>query len=198
MYASGEVVLDEEVEGVRQFVGAGRAGGKGLWAQWLVSRSPGDSRNGPYVGLRDNEGRFYAWKVDAMTRVTGALSEDVAFGYSAGRISLFALKAGYAYPLVGRPLEAPWYADGTAVPLYIAPGPFVRVAGANTSAADCLNVRVNPALGASVLGCFRDGTLLRLADGSTSSLGSDRAPWYPVITPNGRGGWASGEFLVVP
>ncbi len=68
------------------------------------------------------------------------------------------------------------------------PGPFARV---NTPG-DCLNVRAEPSTSAQSLGCFKDGVLLHVTGGEAVSGG---ITWLPVTTPNGRAGWASGEFL---
>ena len=61
-----------------------------------------------------------------------------------------------------------------------------------TGAGDCLNVRERPEMSAPVLACYRDGVLLRDRDESREAGG---VTWLAVATPDGREGWASGEFL---
>ena len=57
---------------------------------------------------------------------------------------------------------------------------------------DCLNVREAASRSAPSIACYRDGVLLFergeavIAEGMT---------WVPVTTPEGKDGWASGEFL---
>ncbi|MBE0608980.1 MAG: hypothetical protein IH609_06350 [Dehalococcoidia bacterium] len=57
---------------------------------------------------------------------------------------------------------------------------------------DCLNVRETPSEAAASLGCYRDGVLL-FEGGETRIEGA--TTWVAVTTPDGRGGWASAEFL---
>lgn len=72
--------------------------------------------------------------------------------------------------------------------LSVATGPFVRVANAG----DCLNVRESASTDAKVLGCFKDGVLLKDRAKTEQSGGIN---WMAVATPDGREGWASSEFL---
>ncbi|MBA4179458.1 MAG: hypothetical protein C0506_02620 [Anaerolinea sp.] len=70
----------------------------------------------------------------------------------------------------------------------VVPGAVVRVA----TGGDCLNVRDEPSVTATSLGCFKDAVLL--ADrGQSTSVGA--ITWVAVSTPDGRPGWASAEFL---
>lgn len=68
-------------------------------------------------------------------------------------------------------------------------GPVARVAGAG----DCLNVREQPSKASTSLGCFRDGVLLQVR--GQAEQAADGITWVAVETPDGRAGWASGEFL---
>lgn len=70
----------------------------------------------------------------------------------------------------------------------VEPGPFLRVSGAG----DCLNVRESASTSARSLGCFADNVLLRDLSGTESAGG---ITWRKVGIPDGRQGWASGEFL---
>lgn len=65
-----------------------------------------------------------------------------------------------------------------------------RVARVNTGG-DCLNVRESASAVSASLGCYRDGVLLFERGGSTV----DGVAWVAIITPTGREGWASAEFL---
>ena len=57
---------------------------------------------------------------------------------------------------------------------------------------DCLNVRESPGPGGPVLGCFKDGTLLKdLAE----IREEDGISWLNVATPQGREGWAALAYL---
>ena len=83
----------------------------------------------------------------------------------------------------------PACSHGTQRVISLQRAPFARV----KTGSDCLNVREQPGQASLSLGCFKDGVLLRVrpqpeqtADGST---------WLAVGTPDGRAGWASGEFL---
>jgi len=80
--------------------------------------------------------------------------------------------------------------SGGPVPRYVTAGPFARV----VSGDDCLNVRAEPTAAGDILGCFADGVLLPLREGTAA--GSQA--WLPVRTPDGRNGWAAAEFLNVP
>ena len=74
---------------------------------------------------------------------------------------------------------------GGPQPLLVDPGSFARV----VTGADCLNVRSEPLLSASVLGCMADRVVMaRRAEVATRG-------WVAVTTPDGRDGWASSEFL---
>lgn len=79
---------------------------------------------------------------------------------------------------------------GGPVPVAALTEPFARVAGAG----DCLNVRAEPRLGSAVLGCFLDGVLLPLREGSREQ---DGMTWLAVKTPIGVEGWAADTFLEV-
>ena len=68
-------------------------------------------------------------------------------------------------------------------------GPIARVAGTG----DCLNVREQPSKASASLGCFKDGVLLQLR--GPADQAADGVTWVAVETPDGRAGWASGEFL---
>jgi len=67
-------------------------------------------------------------------------------------------------------------------------GHFAQVSGVG----DCLNVRVQPTLSSGVLGCYADGVLLST---NAETLQADGVTWLLVRTPDGRGGFASTEFL---
>ncbi|MGI8424639.1 MAG: LuxR C-terminal-related transcriptional regulator [Chloroflexota bacterium] len=82
-------------------------------------------------------------------------------------------------------------ADGTSqsiLPIALVPGPFLRVSNAET----CLNVRERPDLTAPVVGCLRDGVLVR-DRGERQTTGG--ITWAAVSDPRGHDGWASLEFL---
>lgn len=92
------------------------------------------------------------------------------------------------------PIEPQFFMDNYGpgnrkFPLAYLPGPFARV---NTPR-DCLNVRAAPSTTSESLGCIGDGVLLRIGPGTEVLLGS--TTWVPLVTPDGRAGWASGEFL---
>lgn len=190
----GEAVFGAPPGGPASFVDAGVAGGGAVWAQWTTARAEGGVDT--FVGLRDG-GDLYTWPVAQGTRVLGSVRDDLAFGFVDGRLALFALRAGFAYPLAG-PFSVPLYGEARSLPIAVVEGPFVRVRGAGSGPADCLNVRANPALGEPVLGCYRDGTLLRLAVDTRGEGPGDGGAWVPVATPGGQAGWASGAFLQVP
>jgi len=124
---------------------------------------------------------------------TGYLGDEYAFGnldsFQLDRIPygnypvLYDLKAGTVTPILG------WFKESSRNRLLaLLPGTFLRVA--NTG--DCLNVRAEPDTGAQALRCYRDGVLLR-DRGETREAGG--ITWRAVTTPDGREGWASGEFL---
>lgn len=58
---------------------------------------------------------------------------------------------------------------------------------------ECLHLREAPATTGASLGCFADGVILRLRGEGREDGGRY---WYAVETPDGRDGWAAGEFLV--
>ena len=64
-----------------------------------------------------------------------------------------------------------------------------------TGTSDCLNVREKPTLDAKVVGCYPDGVLLAQADQQQNFAGSNGITWSLVLTPDGRFGYASTEFL---
>ena len=64
-----------------------------------------------------------------------------------------------------------------------------------TGTSDCLNVREKPTLDAKVVGCYADGVLLAQADEQQNFAGSNGITWSLVLTPDGRFGYASTEFL---
>ena len=97
---------------------------------------------------------------------------------------LIDLRRGVIHPL--RTLQG----DGgvTTFVRSVRTGPFARVAGTG----DCLNVRETASADATVLGCYRDGVLLRLgADPATRS----ESAWLPVETLDGRHGFAAAAYL---
>ena len=76
--------------------------------------------------------------------------------------------------------------------------PFVRAALVGTftrvkTGADCLNVRESPRTASLSLGCYKDGVLLRVRPQPEQT--AEGVTWLAVETPDGRAGWASGEFL---
>lgn len=124
---------------------------------------------------------------------TGYLGDEYAFGnlasYQLDRTPygnypvLYDLRAGTVTPILG------WFEESRRNRmLALVPGDFLRVA--NTG--DCLNVRAEADTDAEVLSCYRDGVLLR-DRGETREAGG--VTWRAVTAPDGREGWASGEFL---
>jgi hypothetical protein len=74
---------------------------------------------------------------------------------------------------------------GGPIPLFVQRGGFAMVKTGD----DCLNVRQTPAQDATVLGCYADRVILAMGGAEPSGT------WLPVLTPDGRQGWASAEFL---
>jgi hypothetical protein len=129
-----------------------------------------------------------------MVSFAPSLFGDRFAGHGTGDINLPAIvdwNAGTVSPILEH------FADGILGPksgspavLAVAKGPFVRV----TTGSDCLNVREVPGKSSvAVLGCFRDGVLLRLRPEPEQPFGG--AIWLAVATPDGQSGWASAEFL---
>jgi len=71
-------------------------------------------------------------------------------------------------------------------------GPFAKVV--NTGS--CLNMRIAPNESAEVLECVADGVLLTEFSGPGIDVAPyDHSAWQFVVTPLGKGGWASTDYL---
>ena len=163
------------------------------WQTWLRP-IPGVEQFRMYASQTDSSGRLkriYSW--DSDIRFTSFSGDDIILGNAVLPISVTALsfptvlidlRRGVIHPL--RTLQG----DGgvTTFVRSVRTGPFARVAGTG----DCLNVRETASADANVLGCYRDGVLLRLgADPATRS----ESAWLPVETLDGRHGFAAAAYL---
>lgn len=98
------------------------------------------------------------------------------------------LDAG-TYAFIHDPFYDPACSHGTQRVISLQRAPFARV----KTGSDCLNVRETPAQASLSLGCFKDGVLLRVRGQAEQT--AEGITWVAVETPDGRSGWASGEFL---
>jgi hypothetical protein len=172
------------------------------------------------VGLVDDSGRVirsWSWTKggagDNLLLVGGQLSENrlygvvmtpewFEFGTDSPGITQDELRHGRMFPIeiavinldtaTIHPLWGPSFdLTGNQNPyaVHIDKGPVRRV----TTGGDCLNVRGDPAVSSTSLGCFRDGVLLHLR--TETEQNADDIAWVAVESPDGSDGWAAAEFL---
>ncbi len=187
---------------------ASRAGKLEIEVAWSMPGLSGDQREG-YLGFLDlSSSKFravYEWRLrDGLGAfwIAGWLSDTVAIGraefdptryqqpgpISNGVPAVFDFSRGTVAPIASFVPTLAGKAGGP-VPVGILLGPFTRV----KTGADCLNVREKPAKASLSLGCYKDGVLLRVRPQPEQT--ADGVTWVAVETPDGRAGWASGEFL---
>jgi hypothetical protein len=143
------------------------------------------------------------WRVRLLLVWSGGFYLGAALGPSTviGNVTLPAPSYAFLPALIDteaftiRPIREPF---GTEAPFEsgrnfiraLAHGPFARV----VSPGDCLNIREDAALDASVLACAADGVLLQ---DTRVTRAADGRSWRSVITPAGVAGWADLQFLEV-
>jgi hypothetical protein len=186
------------------------------WAEWAL-RAPGEQTPGyVYIGHIDRDGQMKdAWALPGDTLwlegefrrsgdappalygrfrfgTPGTYGSNTSFG------AVLDLATAHVHPLAELTRGAP---ESTFVHIQglVQLGPpergpqasFLRVTGTG----DCLNVREAPSLDAPVFACYADGVLFGQADQLQNFAGADNITWSLVITPDGRNGFASTEFL---
>ncbi|MGE0601477.1 MAG: hypothetical protein AB7J35_18680 [Dehalococcoidia bacterium] len=188
---TGTLTADDSVNSVR-FLPDGNA-----LVGWNTGASKPGSPTKSLLGLFTPSGD-QVWRHDfaqgAEFGINAVLTPGVAIGngdlqYPAiGRIpALIDLKAGTVQALTG-PFDAPPL-QGRNTFEALLHGPFAVV----DAPGDCLNIRQDPAVTATVITCAKDQALLYVL-GPTAATG-DNIHWLRVRTLAGQEGWASDEFL---
>jgi hypothetical protein len=101
------------------------------------------------------------------------------------RAVLIDTATGLMHPIRGLPRDASPLPGNFAWPRLAIKGKFLRV----ETGSDCLNVRESASTGSRSLGCYASGVLLRQREANAP------AGWQPVLTPGGRPGFASSQYL---
>lgn len=165
---------------------------KGWLVRWHSYQTDEFGDAGERIGAVDGFGALHGWAVPAASDARAIVPLDsaslTALGVYDGEPALFAFAAGYVYPL--RQLTG-FVKLGPVVPVAIERGAWAQVAGAG----DCLNVRERPDLSAPILACYPDGTWLRMTETKGPVVSGDGTMWMEVLTPDGRRGYASTDYL---
>lgn len=169
---------------------------------------PGSGKRQGYVGLfqngtlksvfRSNDyfgGSGSAWLGNNAVAGNAGLSNYQLGIDTSGNLSSFSRSVpviiDYAAGTVA-PIEPTFidsnYRTNRAYVTALFPGPVVKVSGAG----DCLNVREAASTGAAILACYGDGVLLQK---NGEPVAGDGGQWLPVVTPDGRKGFASTQYV---
>jgi DNA-binding CsgD family transcriptional regulator len=156
----------------------------------------GQLGNPRYVSLAwlPDVGKPRVWSTNVFSGSYLSIERDLVLGMMNSRPMLFALDAGWAYPVDG-PFNA--VPTGPLVMLGVQRGYFAQVQGAG----DCLYIRREPTTSSEPLGCYPDGALFTRPEppgrGNQPFIVTAEGLWLPVFTPDGgQSGFASTEYLL--